>query len=343
MPLKNNVYFSAVGPDAGWPDDRHMEADVKLVRTLCLLSLFLSLAVLSAELLGQTPVTPNAKPPEELAKSDNKQLEANKTLVLNLFREILEARHMDLADKYLAADFIQHNPNAANGLAALKQYFSAQNNPARDIQPKVQRKMVALMAEGDIVLAVSPRELIDPKDKAKKYTTVGFDMYRIRNGKVIEHWDAALKNPNAPTAAYTAVTPDSRPAEDLAKSSDKKLEANKTLVVNMWREAIEGRQREAIEKYFAPNFIQHAATMAPGLEGIKNMVNRGQPQAVPAKTGLRPSALIAEGDLVAAVFPRQYPDPKDASKKYSTAGLELYRIANGKIVEHWDEHEKPGN
>ena len=36
-------------------------------------------------------VTPNAKPPEELAKSDNKQLEANKTLVLNLFREILEA------------------------------------------------------------------------------------------------------------------------------------------------------------------------------------------------------------------------------------------------------------
>ena len=137
------------------------------------------------------------------------------------------------------------------------------------------------------------------------------------------------------------MTPDSRPAEELAKSSDRKLEANKMLVVNMWREAIEGRQREAIDKYFAPNFVQHAATMAPGLEGIRNMVNRGQPQAVPAKTGLRPTALIAEGDFVAAIFPRQYTDPRDPSKKYTTAGLELYRIENGKIVEHWDEHEKP--
>jgi predicted SnoaL-like aldol condensation-catalyzing enzyme len=295
---------------------------------------------ISAAVVAQTPVTPNAKPPEELAKSSNKQLEANKMLVLGLVREILEARHMELAGKYLAEDFIQHNPNAANGLPALKQFFAAQNTQPREIQPKVARKLVAMVAEGDAVLIVSPRELTDPKDKAQKYTTVGFDAYRIKNGKVIEHWDAALKNANAPAAAYTPVTPDSKPAEDLAKSSDKKLEANKMLVVNMWREAIEGRQRQAIEKYFSPNFIQHAATMAPGLEGIRNMVNRGQPQAVPAKTGLKPTLLIAEGDYVAAIFPRQYTDPKATSKKYTTAGLELYRIENGKIVEHWDEHEK---
>jgi predicted SnoaL-like aldol condensation-catalyzing enzyme len=296
--------------------------------------------VVSAALPAQTPVTPNAKPPEELAKSSNKQLEANKTLILGLVREILEARHMELANKYLADDFIQHNPNAANGLAALKQYFAAGNVQPREIQPKVGRKLVAMVAEGDAVLIVSPRELTDPKDKAQKYTTVGFDAYRIKGGKVIEHWDAAFKNANGPAAAYTPVTPDSKPAEELAKSLDKKLEANKMLVVNMWREAIEGRQKEAIGKYFSDSFIQHAATMAPGLEGIRNMVNRGQPQAVPAKTGLKPTVLIAEGDFVAAIFPRTYPDPKDSSRKYTTAGLELYRIENGKIVEHWDEHEK---
>src|SRR5438874_11808963 len=100
-------------------------------------SFLLATLTISAGLLAQTPVTPNAKSPEELAKSPNKQLEANKTLVLNLFREVLEARHMELADKYLAGDFIQHNPNAANGLPALKQFFSAQNTPAKEIQPKV--------------------------------------------------------------------------------------------------------------------------------------------------------------------------------------------------------------
>src|SRR5437867_5960105 len=165
--------------------------------------LLLTLLAISGVLLAQTPVTPNAKPPEELAKSSNKQLEANKMLVLNLFREILEARHMELADKYLAEDFIQHNPNAANGLPALKQFFAAQNTQPREIQPKVQRKVVAMVAEGDMTLIVSPLELTDRKDKAQKYTTVGFDMYRIKNGKVTAHWDAALKNANAPTAADT--------------------------------------------------------------------------------------------------------------------------------------------
>jgi len=310
---------------------------MKILRTF----LFFSIVVaISAALLGQTPVTPNAKSPEELAKSSNKQLEANKMLVLNLFREVLEARHMELADKYLAADFIQHNPNAANGLPALKQFFAGPNAPpAKDIQPTVQRKAVAFLAEGDTVLIVSPREVTDPKDKSK-YTTVAFDAYRIQGGKVVEHWDAALRNAAGPPAAYTPVTGNAKPAEELAKSSDKKLEANKMLIVNMWREAIEGHQPEAINKYFASNFVQHAATMAPGLEGIKNMVTRAKPTAVPAKTGLKPTVLIAEGDLVAAIFPRQYDDPKDKSKKYTTAGLELYRIENGKIVEHWDEHEK---
>src|SRR5437762_6843706 len=161
-------------------------------------SSLLAALTISAGLLAQTPVTTNAKPPEELAKSPNKQLEANKTLVLNLFREVLEARHMELADKYLAADFIQHNPNAANGLPALKQYFSAQNTPPKEIQAKIQRKVVALLAEGDMAIIVSPRELTDPKDKTTKYTTTGFDMYRIKNGKVVEHWDAAMKNANSP-------------------------------------------------------------------------------------------------------------------------------------------------
>jgi predicted SnoaL-like aldol condensation-catalyzing enzyme len=195
--------------------------------------------------------------------------------------------------------------------------------------------MVALMAEGRLCWPCLPRTL-DPKEKAKKYTTVGFTCTGSER-QVIEHWDAALKGERSTALrrGYARL----RPAED----SGHEGRAGARLSAGFYGVKPSSRRREAIEKYFASNFIQHAATMAPGLEGIRNMVNRGQPQAAPAKTGLRPTTLIAEGDLVAAVFPRQYPDPKDASKKYSTAGLELYRIANGKIVEHWDEHEKPGN
>jgi len=71
---------------------------MKVLKTLLVFSI---VVFVSAALIAQTPVTPNAKSPEELAKSSNKQLEANKMLVLNLFREVLEARHIELATSIL--------------------------------------------------------------------------------------------------------------------------------------------------------------------------------------------------------------------------------------------------
>jgi len=153
---------------------------------------YLSAAVLLfTPVIAQTPVT-GVPDPEALLKSSNPQLQANKTLIYNLFREVLEARHMELADKYLAEDFIQHNPNAPDGLPALKKFFAGR--PPLPISPKLKRPISAIIAEGDMVMVLYPRELTDPKDKTKKYTTTGFDAYRIRNGKVVEHWDAATKS-----------------------------------------------------------------------------------------------------------------------------------------------------
>ena len=152
-----------------------------------------ALLTLSLLALAQSPVT-GVPDPELLLKSRDKTLQANKTLIYNLFREVLEARHMELADKYLAPDFIQHNPNAPDGLAALKQYFERAGAKPQPIAPKLKRKITSIIAEGDMVMVIYPRELTDPKDPSKKYTTTGFDAYRIRDGKVVEHWDAATKS-----------------------------------------------------------------------------------------------------------------------------------------------------
>jgi predicted SnoaL-like aldol condensation-catalyzing enzyme len=301
----------------------------------------LATALLGSQVLAQVAVTPNARPASELAKDADKRLEANKVLVLNLFREVLEARHMDLADKYLAVDFIQHNPNAANGLAAFKEYFSRQPTPPRAIKPTVDRPVVALVAEGDMVILVSVRELNEPEGASKKYTTTAFDIYRIQNGKIVEHWDAATKAAGGPAVASSPVTVDPRPVEVLAKSPDKKLEANKTLVVNLWREIIEARHADLIDTYFSPAFIQHAPNMAPGLEGIRAMLGRGRPQPVEPTLKRKVTAMIAEDDIVVMAAPRELADPQDPSRKYTTTAIEMYRVENGKIAEHWDAQTKP--
>ncbi|NBS59217.1 MAG: hypothetical protein EBS65_19685 [Betaproteobacteria bacterium] len=46
-------------------------------------------------------------------------------------------------------------------------------------------------------------------------------------------------------------------------------------------------------------------------------------------------SITAEGDLVTLAFVREYPEPQDASKKYTITWFDMFRIADGKIVEHW--------
>ena len=61
---------------------------------------------------------------EALFKSPDPKLNANKQVVYGIFRDLLEANHWDLADKYLTERYIQHNPNAASGRAGVIAFFT---------------------------------------------------------------------------------------------------------------------------------------------------------------------------------------------------------------------------
>jgi predicted SnoaL-like aldol condensation-catalyzing enzyme len=52
---------------------------------------------------------------------------------------------------------------------------------------------VAIVAEGDLVVISFVRELPEPGNPSKKYTSTSFDMFRIENNRIVEHWDSALK------------------------------------------------------------------------------------------------------------------------------------------------------
>jgi len=81
----------------------------------------------------------------------------------------------------------------------------------------------------------------------------------------------------------------------------------------------------------------------PGLEGIRNMLSRGQPQPIEPVLKRKVTAMIAEGDIVVMAVPRELTDPGDPPGKYTTTAIEMYRIENGKIAEHWDAQTKPAS
>ena len=153
--------------------------------------LLAALLAFSAFAQAQVPVTADPNHEAMLRHADPK-LAANKRFVYDFWREVFEAARMDLAPKYMAETYIQHNPMVPTGRAAFVEFFGKIKKP-RAIEARVAAPLVSITAEGDLVVLSFVREVADPKDASKKYTTTWFDMFRVENGKIAEHWDPAVK------------------------------------------------------------------------------------------------------------------------------------------------------
>ena len=160
--------------------------------------LFAIAAALALPLAAQAQVPVTALSPaqqlEALKDSDPKEA-ANKKLVYDFWREVFVGREMSKTDQYMAESYIQHNPGVPTGRAAFVSFFS--NRSSMPAKPHID-DLVAIMADGDLVTLALRRELPDPTRAGATYTTTWFDMFRIENGKIAEHWDYGTKAPPAP-------------------------------------------------------------------------------------------------------------------------------------------------
>ena len=149
-----------------------------------------ALAVVTAPGFAQEPVV-GVENPESLFTDKNPKLHANKQAALHIMKDLLQCNHWDEADKWLTARYLQHNPNVASGRDRVVRFFGTR--PKTATCDKLTTKIVAVLADGDLVTVVIPREYKDPKDTSKAYTTTWFDMWRFVNAKADEHWDPAMK------------------------------------------------------------------------------------------------------------------------------------------------------
>lgn len=143
----------------------------------------IAMLLFAAPSFAQVPVE-LAKDQQALLRSPDPKLAANKKLVFDFWREALQSHETSNAPKYLAEDYIQHNPNVPTGRQAFMDFFGKM--PKLPIKPTIDN-LVWMGAEGDrVVLALRSTQ----KDSTgKEYTTTWFDMFRIRHDKIVEHWD----------------------------------------------------------------------------------------------------------------------------------------------------------
>ena len=152
----------------------------------------LALAAALAATAAPTQVVTAAADQQALLASPDPQLAANKRLVYDMYRAIVQGGHAEMVERYFTPEYLQHNPNVASGRDALAAFLRG-SRPARPIAPTITLPILNIVAERDIVMVMSQRPMKDAK--GQPYTTTWFDTYRIVGGKIAEHWDPALKDP----------------------------------------------------------------------------------------------------------------------------------------------------
>jgi predicted SnoaL-like aldol condensation-catalyzing enzyme len=109
----------------------------------------------------------------------------NKKIVVEFYQKLFGDKDISVIDQYIVEDYIQHNPIAADGRQALKdiaiKWFTN--------QPKTKVDFQKVAADADLVF-------LHIKAKGPSGRDISLvDIFRLKNGKIVEHWDIMQEVP----------------------------------------------------------------------------------------------------------------------------------------------------
>lgn len=257
--------------------------------------------LMAASLLSLTVASP--------ALSD---VNKNKTIVGKALQELFVDKDVAAVDRYFGPEYIQHNPDVASGTEALKGlagYLATNENF------KVQS--FRMIGEGDLVATHSIYEGF------AEVPLVAFDVFRIENDRIVEHWDN-LTPVVTDTANGNSQVDGATEIADLEKTAD-----NKALVEEFVEKVlIKGEQVDLTEYVSPETYIQHNPQVANGLDGLGAFLKYlGENQIKFYYT--KRQLTVAEGNFVLTASEGVFGDKPQAF-------YDLFRVENGLIVEHWD-------
>jgi predicted SnoaL-like aldol condensation-catalyzing enzyme len=268
----------------------------------------------------------------------NKQEKKNLDMVLEWWRVVIQNRQLDQAPKYQAEDYIQHNPNVPTGRAGFVEFFGKLPKPQGVNPAKLANPPVVTGAKGDFVWLIFETESKDPRDPSKTYHSNSFDVLRIQNGKVQEHWDSAMKMPGSGNI-NTGVSPKPPSEWNTGKLSKEETET-KAMATEELKDMLQYGHLELADKTMDPGYMQHNPNVPQGRDGFKAFMSRvpgRTPQEIKPEWKNAPVLTLIDGPYSLMMWDRMPKDPDDPSKMYTWNHYDVVRTENGKIKEHWDE------
>lgn len=210
----------------------------------------------------------------------------------------------------VAEGYIQHNPQAPDkrsGLLDYVDYLQSLDTPA-SVTP------VRVLQEGNLVVVQSELSLAGPK--------VVFDLFRFEDGKIAEHWDGIQDMPENTVSGRTML-------DGQTEITDRdKTAANKALVLGLVTDVLMNGKVEKITEYIGEAYLQHNPQIADGLAGLGAFMGYLAENKI-SFSYRKIHNVVAEGNFV-------FTQSEGELGGVPQAFYDLFRVENGKVVEHWD-------
>ncbi|CAG4918708.1 nuclear transport factor 2 family protein [Paraburkholderia saeva] len=109
-----------------------------------------------------------------------KQQEQNRRIVLAFQEQFFNQHDLSAADRYVAENYVQHNPTVPDGRKALVDVFTK----VFERNPEARSEIVRSAVDGDLVY-VHIHSTLNPSDRGRAIVNI----YRVTGGRITEHWD----------------------------------------------------------------------------------------------------------------------------------------------------------
>ncbi|MGL3107215.1 nuclear transport factor 2 family protein [Bradyrhizobium sp. BR 1432] len=235
---------------------------------------------------------------------------SNKPVVFEFLERGFGQGDLSVFERLVAEDYIQHNPfiqTGRKGLLAFREVLQTfEDNEFRPIR----------------VIEDDPIVLLHCEWRTGAQRRAVFEMLRVHNGQLVEHWDAMQDQPASTPHGRTMLD---GPAEVIDHD---KTERNKALVRDFVNAVlIEGRHLRLAEFFDGDRYIQHSPNLADGVAALRAHLSAGQNGGTAHYNAIH--RLVGEGNFVLAQC-------AGVSGGTPCAFYDLYRLENGKLAEHWD-------
>ncbi|CAD5201550.1 nuclear transport factor 2 family protein [Pseudomonas sp. FEN] len=119
----------------------------------------------------------------------------NRQLVIDFYRHVFDARNPAAVRDFVTEDYQQHSTHLPSGRAGLEAFVAEifHGLPPLPVQPDLFMPPTLIVAEGDMVVIAGEFPQPEPEDPERTYPFFVFDAYRVRDGKLAEHWSGINK------------------------------------------------------------------------------------------------------------------------------------------------------